>query len=255
MWPIVFPSWTPLNVVLYCMFSGTVVMMGLSEFLNLMPMRYSKFRTANGVDTRIAMFVLYFMPLLAALGSALPDFAHPSLVQVLVLAALGGHFIKRCLEVLFLHRYSGPMELFTTVNICIYYTLVAGVIAALNHEALPHPDLLFWLGALLFAGSETGNFIHHKILADLRLQRAGVQTSAYVLPRGGLFEYTVCPHYLFEILAWFGLALMSRHLFTWLTVLGMASYLALRSLKTLSWYQQKFPDFPRDRKALIPFAF
>ena len=250
MWPIVFPSWTPLNAVLYLTFSGTILMMGLSEFFNLMPMRYSKFRTANGVDTRLSMFVLYFLPLLAALGSALPDLARPSLVQGLVLAALCGHFIKRCLEVLFLHRYSGPMELFTTVNICIYYTLVASVIAALNHEPLSHPDLAFWLGALLFSGSETGNFLHHRILADLRQQ-----TSAYVVPRGGLFEYAVCPHYLFEILAWFGLALMSRHLFTWLTVFGMASYLVVRSLKTLSWYQQKFPGFPRDRKALIPFVF
>ncbi len=102
----------------------------------------------------------------------------------------------------------------------------------------------------MFVVGIAGNFWHHKILADLRKN-----TTDYVIPRGGLFEQAACPHYLFEILTWLGIAMLSQHLFAYLTVLGMGSYLFARSLNTLKWYHEKFPDFPKGRKALIPFLF
>jgi very-long-chain enoyl-CoA reductase len=247
---MLFPVWTPLNLVLYPLFAGLALGMGLSERFGLMTMRYSKFRAEKGIDSRTGMFFLYFIPLLAALGFSSPYLAHPSLVQILALAALCGHYLKRCLEVWFVHQYSGPMDLFSTVSIGAYYTLVAIGISFLNNWALPQADGFFWIGVLLFLVGAAGNFYHHRLLSALR-----VKTREYVLPRGGWFEYVACPHYLFEILAWLGIALMSRQLFAGLAWLGMAGYLAARSRNTLAWYRQKFPDFPKDRKALIPFLF
>lgn len=247
---MIIPEWTPLNLVLYLSFAGLALSMGLSEHFGLLTMRYSKFRPAQGIDSRLGMFLLYFFPLVAALGLALPELAQVSLVQAVVWSALSGHYAKRCLEVLYVHKYSGPMEGFTTFSIGGYYTLVAAGISFLNRWPLPQPDFFFWLGLVFFLGGAAGNYWHHRQLANLR-----GETRAYVLPRGGWFEYVACPHYFFEIVAWLGLALMSRHLFTGLACVGMTGYLAARSLKTLNWYRQKFPDFPPERKALIPFLF
>lgn len=247
---MIFPTWNSVNLLLYAAFTLLALSMGIIEATGLKLMKYSKFRPQSGWHPRAGMFVLYFLPMLAALGVALPSLPGFSLVQAIVLAALLGHFGKRCLEVLFLHKYAGPIDPFTTLAIASFYTLLAGMLSFLNLQPLPAPDAWFWLGLLLFLAGETGNFYHHKLLADLRRE-----TNDYVIPRGGWFEYTACPHYLFEIVAWLGMALLSRHLFAWIAWLGMTGYLLARSRNTLAWYRQKFPEFPKDRKALLPFVW
>lgn len=247
---MIFPEWSIPNILLYLSLTLLAVGMGAGEWMGLSLLKYSKFRPERGIDARLGMFVLYFLPVLAALGFSLPYLSTATLVQTLVLAAILGHFGKRCLEVLFLHKYSGPIDPLTTLAIALFYSLIAGFVSFLNRWPLMAADNLFWLGLLLFAFGETANFAHHKILADLRRD-----TQGYVIPRGGWFEYVVCPHYFFEIAAWVGIALMSRHLFALIALAGMAGYLLARSHKTLAWYRQKFPNFPKNRKALIPFLF
>lgn len=244
------PEWSIPNIVLYLALTLLAVGMGAGEWMGFSLLRYSKFRPEKGIDSRLGMFILYFLPILAALGLSLPYLATATLVQAIVLAAIGGHFAKRCLEVLFLHKYSGPIDPFTTLAIASFYTLIAGFISFLNNWSLAVADSLFWLGLLLFVFGETANFGHHKILADLRRDAKG-----YVIPRGGWFEYVACPHYFFEIVAWVGVLLLSRHLFALIALVGMAGYLLARSRKTLAWYREKFPNFPKNRKALIPFLF
>ena len=244
----ILPEPTPLNLFLYGAFALLAAGMGPFDYFGPMPMRYSKFRGKSGISSRAGMFFIYFIPLLAALAFSRSYLTQPSLLQAILLLAVLGHFAKRCLEVLFLHKYSGPMDIFTTLSITGFYALVAAGIVSLNAAPLTRPDSLFWLGTLLFASGEALNFWHHKLLADLR--GAG---SEYVLPRGGWFERVACPHYLFELLAWLGIALLSRHLFAYIAFAGMFGYLLARSLKTLSWYRAKFPDFPKERKALIPW--
>lgn len=247
---MIFPDWTLFNLILYFVLASLALGMGLSEYFGWLTMRYSKFRTAQGLDSRVGMFFLYFIPLLAALGFAFPIWTQLNLVQGLVLGALVVHYAKRCLEVLFVHKYSGPMAWFTTISIGLYYTGVAAGISYLNRWPIPAADFWFWLGLALFMGGAAGNFWQHVLLARLR-----GSSREYVLPRGGWFEYVVCPHYFFEIVAWLGIVLMSRHFLTGLAWLGMTGYLAARSLKTLAWYREKFPAFPEKRRALIPFLF
>ncbi|MCG2785039.1 MAG: 3-oxo-5-alpha-steroid 4-dehydrogenase [Anaerolineae bacterium] len=246
--PIFLPEPTLINFILYGAFTVLALSMGPFDYFGPMPMRYSKFRGEKGIFSRAGMFFLYFIPLLAALGFSIPYLTHPSLPQTILLLALLGHFAKRCLEVLFLHKYSGPMDFLTALSIAGFYSLVAAGTSSLNAAALDHPDGWFWLGTILFAAGETLNFWHHKLLADQR-----GNSREYVIPRGGLFGWVACPHYLFELLAWLGIALISRHLFVYISFVGMFGYLLARSLKTLAWYRAKFPDFPKERKALIPW--
>jgi very-long-chain enoyl-CoA reductase len=140
------------------------------------------------------------------------------------------------------------MDILTTLAIASFYTLVGAVASALNAAPLARPDGLFWLGAAFFVVGESLNFWHHKLLADLRQK-----TDLYLIPQGGWFAWVACPHYLFELLSWLGLALLSRHLFMYLAFVGMFGYLLARSLKTLAWYRAKFAQFPKNRKALLPF--
>src|SRR5688572_29762845 len=79
----------------------------------LLKMRYSKFRTGDGISGRLGMFLLYFLPLVALVPASWSYLPRATLVQWVLFAAIGGHFLKRCLEVLVVHKYSGPIDVWT----------------------------------------------------------------------------------------------------------------------------------------------
>jgi len=111
-------------------------------------------------------------------------------------------------------------------------------------------DPRFLVGATLFLAGFATNLAADNALLRLR---AGNETG-YQIPRGGLFELVSCPNYLGEIVEWFGWAIA-----TWSPAgLAFAVYvvanLAPRALAHHAWYRKQFEDYPKDRKALIPFA-
>jgi len=99
-------------------------------------------------------------------------------------------------------------------------------------------DPRFIIGAVLFISGIVINLYSDHILRGLR---------------GGLFKYISCPNYFGEILEWIGWAIA-----TW-SVPGLAfavftfTNLAPRAFANHKWYMDNFPDYPKKRKALIPF--
>ena len=242
------PDWTPFNIVLYSFFLLLVLGVGPAETFGQSMMYYSKFRKQTGIPGRAGMAFLYFAPLVTLILVAWSYLPSATFVQWVVFLAVAIHFAKRVLESLFLHRYSGPIDPFTTVLIAMFYSLTSGMIGWVNNHPLPAPDVWFYVGMVIFVVGITFNFYHHKLLAGLRKDSLD-----YFVPKGGLFEYVVCPHYLFEIFTFLGIALLSRHLVAWLALFFIISYLTARSLRVLKWYHDKFKDFPIDRKAILPF--
>jgi len=248
---MIFPSnWTPFTIGFYVVFGSFAVLLGFLDYYEWLPMRYSKFGTRQGVPSRAGMFVLYFLPVVLATVCALPYLSTATPIQWIVYGAVMLHFGKRTLEVLFVHNYSGKIQPLTLVIIIAAYALMGGLISWLNVKSIPSMDILFYLGIVFILVGEAGNFYHHKLLANLRDKQDG-----YHLPRGGWFEYATCPHYFFELLAWLGIALISRHFFTVLVFVAMLGYLTARSIKTRQWYRDRFKSYPKNRKFMIPFIF
>lgn len=246
---MIFPEWTTGNIILYGFLALLALGVAPLELNGKAMMAYSKFRQARGIPARLGMFILYFAPILALYISARDYLPHASLIQWVVFLSVLIHFAKRVLESLFLHRYSGPIGLFTTALIAVFYSFASFLIGYLNRNPIETPDVWFYLGGVLFITGIVGNFIHHKILADLRKHSLD-----YFIPKNGLFKYVACPHYLFEIFTWTGIFLFSRHLGAALTLGFIVMYLSARSVRTLQWYKEKFADFPPNVKALIPFV-
>ena len=74
----------------------------------------------------------------------------------------------------------------------------------------------------------------------------------YRIPRGGGFEYVTNPAYLGELVGWAGFALMTWSLAGVLIFCISAANLVPRAFATQRWYRERFPDYPSDRKVLIP---
>jgi protein-S-isoprenylcysteine O-methyltransferase Ste14 len=109
-------------------------------------------------------------------------------------------------------------------------------------------DPRFWLGTVLFV---VGMALCRHSDAVLRRLRKPDQ-SGYQIPRGGLFRWVSAPNYLGEIIEWGGWALA-----TW-SIPGAAFFvwvlanLVPRARANHRWYQQHFPEYPLERRALLP---
>jgi protein-S-isoprenylcysteine O-methyltransferase Ste14 len=110
-------------------------------------------------------------------------------------------------------------------------------------------DPRFISGALLFFAGLAINWRSDAILRSLR--KSGEK--GYQIPTGGLYRLVSCPNYLGEMIEWAGWAIA-----TW-SVSGLAfafwtvCNLFPRALAHHRWYIGAFPDYPRERKAVIPY--
>jgi len=249
---IIWPQWDLWSILGYSVFALLCVGFSLLEKYGIVRLNYSKFRKTSGISSRTGMFLLYFIPLVVYTAVSSASMQDATVIQWVLFAAVVGHFAKRCLEVLFIHKYSGPIDIVTVIQIASAYSLATFLLANLHASTIDHVDFLFLLGLGLYLFGELFNFYHHKLLADLRPDEGEVK---YAIPTGGLFHYITAPHYLMELVAWFGLALMSRHLAAYMIFVWTCGYLFGRAWRTHAWYRQHFVQYPKERKALVPFTF
>ncbi len=109
----------------------------------------------------------------------------------------------------------------------------------------------FIFGAALMGAGFATNLWADGVLRRLRGPSAG---GGYKVPRGGLYERVSCPNYLGEIAEWTGWAIAAWSPAGLLFALYTAANLVPRALANHAWYRRTFPDYPRGRKALVPFV-
>jgi len=126
---------------------------------------------------------------------------------------------------------------------------VYGPALAAGTEAAQRSDLFIGvcLGIWMFA--ELSNLATHVTLRNLR--PAGTRVRR--IPRGYGFGLVSCPNYLFEIIAWIAYSVLVGNWAAWLFTLAGAATMYTWAVKKHRNYRREFKDYPRGRKALIPF--
>jgi protein-S-isoprenylcysteine O-methyltransferase Ste14 len=110
-------------------------------------------------------------------------------------------------------------------------------------------DPRFLAGAALFLFGMALNIGSDNILFKLR----GPGDEGYRIPHGGAYRWVSAPNYLGELIEWGGFALASWSLAGLAFFLFTFANLVPRALANHRWYKQRFPDYPPERKAVIPF--
>lgn len=110
-------------------------------------------------------------------------------------------------------------------------------------------DPRFICGFLLFLGGFVLNQHSDRIL--IRLRKPG--QNGYKIPYGGGYRYVSCPNYLGEMVEWGGWALACWNPGALAFFVWTVANLAPRAVKTHRWYKREFPDYPPERKALLPY--
>jgi hypothetical protein len=112
-------------------------------------------------------------------------------------------------------------------------------------------DPRFIIGAIVFI---TGLFINQFADKKLISLRKGGKTG-YFIPRGGLFNYISCPNFFGEIVEWTGFAIMAWNFPALSFAVWTAANLIPRAISHHRWYKEYFKDYPKNRKAVIPFLW
>ena len=106
----------------------------------------------------------------------------------------------------------------------------------------------FYLGIILFALGFIINQISDTILINLR--KPG--EVGYKIPSTFLFNYISCPNHLGELIQWTGFAFIAWNLPALSFLIWTAANLLPRAAGHHKWYKEKFKNYPKNRKALLP---
>ncbi|XP_026684036.1 very-long-chain enoyl-CoA reductase [Diaphorina citri] len=139
------------------------------------------------------------------------------------------HYTKRVLETLFVHRFSHATEKISTN---------------------------FKLTTLSSQFCQLGNLSIHLALRDLRppgtnVRRIPVATSN---PFTSLFDYVSCPNYTYEFGSWLSFSLLTSCFPALLFASAGMYQMTVWALGKHKNYKKEFPDYPKQRKAIVPFV-
>ncbi|RUS77040.1 hypothetical protein EGW08_015197 [Elysia chlorotica] len=193
-----------------------------------------------------------------------PEQVQSCLPLLVVLVCEEFQLLRRMYECYFVSSFSDG-----TISIIHYFYGVAfyalfgfGTLLSLSLHHFPISDALnssdvFYccLGVLGFC---VASYFQHKAIqtfAALRLKKKEKPAKGHYIPRGHLFHWVASPHYLCEILIYLSLCLITRGRNTYLVcaTLFVVVNQVSASLSVHAWYRRTFRDFPKNRRALVPF--
>jgi len=202
-----------------------------------------------------AGWLLMESPAVVAFGAAWAAGPHRAGTAALALLALWElHYLYRSLVYPALLRPGSRMPA-SVVAMAIAFNVLNGGINGwwISHRAYPAGWVSgprFLLGAALFAGGLALNAWSDRALRRLRAPG----NTGYAIPRGGPFDLVSCPNYLGEIVEWTGWAIAAWSPAGAAFAIYTVANLLPRAVAHHAWYRRRFPDYPRARRALVPFV-
>ncbi|MDR3415892.1 MAG: DUF1295 domain-containing protein [Nevskia sp.] len=179
----------------------------------------------------------------------------PSPPAITLFALWQAHYIHRAILYPLRMRESGKRFPLSGVIFGFVFNAANGFANGYAVAHAPHlagtgwfDDARFRAGLAVAAAGWWINFQADSILIGLR----GDGSSGYKIPYGGMFRYVSAANYFGEMVLWFGWALMSWTFAGLVFALFTVSNLLPRALSHHRWYREKFPDYPAERKAVIP---
>eukprot|EP00090_Calanus_glacialis_P009342 TRINITY_DN17721_c0_g1_i3.p1 TRINITY_DN17721_c0_g1~~TRINITY_DN17721_c0_g1_i3.p1 ORF type:complete len:307 (-),score=74.95 TRINITY_DN17721_c0_g1_i3:117-1037(-) len=186
-----------------------------------------------------------------------------SITLVLILMTL--QIFRRLYECVFINQRSSSTMNIThyIVGFAHYFCAGSGYVceapgfvsgssfsSTLTMSSLPISSLIF---SLLFIIAWCYQLETHKIFAQLKISNP----NKHSMPEGSLFNYVSCPHYMCEIIIYTCLMLIlgPAHrtgvmVWAWVTINQV-----IAATMSHRWYLTKFDDYPKNRKAIIPFIW
>jgi steroid 5-alpha reductase family enzyme len=179
----------------------------------------------------------------------------PVLIAFLVLWQI--HYINRTfIFPMRMSKSAKPMPL-SIVAFAFIFTLINGAFNGIDvfflrtYDTSWLTDPRFICGVAVFFLGFAINLRSDAILRNLR--KPG--ETGYKIPTGGMYRFVSCPNYFGEILEWGGWALATWSGAGLVFFIWTFANVAPRGIAHHKWYKENFPEYPKERKAVVPFLF
>ena len=106
----------------------------------------------------------------------------------------------------------------------------------------------FMIGLSLFLIGMYINIKSDYIMINLKKEKG----SGYHIPNSFLYKYLSAPNYFGEIIEWLGWAVLTWSISGLVFLIWVIANLFPRAISHHKWYLNKFEDYPKNRKAIIP---
>lgn len=167
------------------------------------------------------------------------------------------HYVQRSCIYPFLIKGGKPIPLAPFIS-AIFFTSYNGCLQGLSlsrHNYFSDSHLCtswFIAGTSIFFIGFFINLHSDYILRNLR--KPG--ETGYKIPKGGAFNFVSAGNYFGEILEWWGVAIAAKLLLPQVAFAFFTTvFLGSRGYHHHRWYLNKMEDYPKKRKAVIPFIF
>jgi 3-oxo-5-alpha-steroid 4-dehydrogenase 1 len=253
--PLLIISQTAFETIMYCWTGLAVIIFFL---LLKITAPYGR-HTSRGWGLLISNkygWLLMEMPVLVVVGffvlPAAPGIAAATWVMTGLFCF---HYINRAFIFPFrLHTKGKKMPLVIVVS-AIFFNLVNGFSLGYyfanfaSYTGAWFTDIRFISGLVLFLSGMYINWKADNMLIHLR--KPG--ETHYAIPYGWLFEKISCPNLLGETIEWLGFAILCWNLPAFAFFIWTAANVIPRAISHHKWYKEKFPGYPKHRKAIIPY--
>jgi 3-oxo-5-alpha-steroid 4-dehydrogenase 1 len=175
----------------------------------------------------------------------------------LVLAALWlTHYVHRAFVYPFRLKASQKQMPLAVTFMAITFNLINAYLNArwISHLGrYPTAELTRWpfvVGAIGFAAGMVLNLHSDAVLRALRPDGE----TGYRVPHGGGYRLVSAPNYLGELMEWASWALATQSLAGLSFFLFTFANLVPRAVSNHRWYRATFPDYPKNRRAVLPWV-
>lgn len=178
--------------------------------------------------------------------------------QILSLSMIILHFLKREYETLYVHKFSlATMPARNIFKNCFHYWVLSGlyvayfIYAPTSYTALQSStiNMINVVGVALYLFGELSNLYTHRVLSNLR-SPGGTERG---IPNGFGFGLVTCPNYMFETVAWIGMALVTKSLSTVIFASAGLWQMHQWAVGKEKKYRAEFGDkYKKKRYAVIP---
>ena len=246
------------NWFLIIWFALAVIIFASLFFVNAPYGRHTRKGWGHGINPKWGWFFMEFPALCVPFFFFFFSHRNQNIVAVLFFVMWEIHYVQRSLLYPAVKKKSPYKMPLLIMFFGLLFNACNGYLNSRYLFSLSSPYPNYWLlnpkfivGASLFLSGFVINVHSDSILRGLRTKG----DTGYKIPKGGLFKYVSSPNYFGEILEWAGWAVATWSLPGAAFALWTLANLVPRALANHSWYLKTFPEYPKKRRALVPFIF
>ncbi|MBN9293643.1 MAG: DUF1295 domain-containing protein [Flavobacteriia bacterium] len=247
---------------LYKLYTWIWIAVALVTFIALLKItapygRHTKSSWGPLIDNKLGWFIMEFFVLIVLSYFVITGSNVQSVTNFIIIGFFALHYLNRSIIFPLRIKTNGKkmpvsimlMAMFFNLNNGFLIGYYLGEFRVYSLEWLQTPQ--FIIGTLIFAA---GMFINwHSDTLLIHLRKPG--ETGYKIPKGGLFNYVSCPNLFGETIEWAGFAILTWSLPGFAFFIWTFANLIPRAISHHKWYKEKFPDYPKERKAVFPFLW